>query len=244
VTNRSTGEQFVTPCRLPVQIGRQSGVGSQVLLDSSYRGVSRIHGTIEQTSRGDVYSDTSTYGSRVGGLLVHGSKMALSGRFSIEIDQFTITRIEIQTPIVVVHTDGQLNQLAQIELLPGRGLGILAPAQSPRLVDLNRWEHWDKPLLGRIEIADAQPFFARGDHTDIEVKKNRTPIKQDRVLLSPLDVLVVQGHRFEILHPHEGRVVCGNKECHMLNKPPLAGNCRYCGRDLAGTGGFSRIVQL
>lgn len=244
VTNRDTGEKFITSCKLPVQIGRQSNVGNQVLLDSSHRGVSRIHGSIERIQKGYVFTDTSTYGSRIEGLQVHGAKAALKANFSIEIDAFTIARVETAPPFVVVHTDGQLQQLAQFELLPGRGLGILRLPDGPRLVDLNRWEHWKKPLLGVIELVEDQPFFRRDPGSDVEARKNRTPVKVDRILLDSLDVLGVQGHRFEILHPHEGRVVCGNKACHMLNKPPLAGNCKYCGRDLAGTGGFSRVVQF
>ena len=76
VRNNATGDYYVVACSLPVQIGKQHDVKNQVLLDPRYRTISRIHGMIERTQRGYVYTDSSANGSRVGGLVVRvGSRM-------------------------------------------------------------------------------------------------------------------------------------------------------------------------
>lgn len=240
VTNRSTGDQYVTACTLPAQIGRQAEVDNQVLLDWNDRKISRIHGIIERTDRGYAYSDSSTRGSRVGGLEVRDKRVPLNDHFQIEIEGFTIAPVEV-TPIIIVHTDDRLAMLQQMELLPGRGIGI-STSRSGRLLDLNRWTEWGKPVMGRFEILDDQAVWVQGGGGQAGLTRNKSPVIQRRTPLESLDVIEIPGHRFELLHPHEGRIVCGNQACHLLNPPPLAGNCRYCGRDLAGTGGFSRVL--
>ncbi len=241
VRNRKTGEFYVAGCTTPVQIGRQSDVDNQILLDWQDRRISRVHGTIERTSRGFIYTDRSSQGSRVGGLEVRSSKAALPQNFQIDIEDYSITKAEV-TPFVIVHTDAKLSQIEQVELLPGRGLGLLDAPGGPRLIDLNRWTEWGKSTVGRLEITDDQPLWIQASDVEPRAIKNKSPVRQARTVLTSLDVIEIDGHRFEVLHPHEARIVCGNAACHLLNPPPLAGNCRYCGRDLAGTGGFSRVL--
>lgn len=241
VRNRSTGEYYVTACSLPAQIGRQSEVDNQVLLDWHDRRISRVHGRIERTSRGFVYSDSSKHGSRIGGLEIRDSRVALSNSFQIDIENYTISRVEM-TPFIIVHTDERLIQLQQFEVLPGRGLGLVEATGGLHLADLNRWTEWGKRTIGRFEVTDELIVWVRSENAGTDATKNKGSIRQSRTLLASLDVIEVEGHRFEVLHPSEGRIVCGNNACHLLNPPPLAGNCRYCGRDLAGSGGFSRVL--
>lgn len=241
VRDRGSGDYYVAACTLPVQIGRQAEVGNQVLLDSRYPRISRVHGMIEKTSRGFVYSDTSTHGSRIGGLEVKDSRVALASNFQIEIEGYTITPVEV-TPFIVLHTDGKLNEQRRLELLPGRGLGITTVSGAPRLIELDRYDERGKSIVGHLEVTDDQPVWVQQRESEAEARRNKARITQSRTLLSSLDVLEIERHRFEILHPHEGRVVCGFDRCNLLNPPPLAGNCRFCGHDLAGGGGFSRVL--
>lgn len=241
VRNRITGDFFVVVCTLPVQIGRQADVGNQVLLDPKYGRVSRVHGMIEKTSRGYVYSDSSANGSQVDGLSVKETKVSLSSSFRIEIENYTINKVEV-TPFIVLHTDERLNEQRRLELLPGRGLGVTDTPGNPQLIMLDRYDERTRPVLGHLEITDEQPVWVQRHDVDVDARRNKAKITAARTLLTSLDVLEVERHRFEILHPHEGRIVCGFERCHLLNPPPLAGNCRFCGHDLAGGGGFSRVL--
>lgn len=260
IKNHDTGDYYVTACTLPAQIGRQHDMRNQVLLDPRYRTISRIHGMIEKTSRGFVYTDSSTSGSRVGGLVVRDSRVALSPNFEIEIENYTVSRVEI-TPFVVLSTTAKLDEVQKVELLPGRGTGVAelnaishrypdrkSPVQVPgatlALLDLNRWTNWEIETVGRFELTDNHPVWVMSERLRVGVRRNKSvlPKTQERTQLAALDVIEVGPMRFEVLHPHEPRVVCGYERCHLLNPPPLEANCRFCGRHLANAGGFSRIL--
>jgi len=258
VKNHATGDYFVAACMLPVQIGKQHDVKNQVLLDPRYPTISRIHGMIERTSRGFVYTDSSANGSRVGGLVVRDSRVALSPNFQIEIENYTISRVDVE-PVIVLSTGPDLVELQTLELLPGRGIGVgevrAIRAKSPQrtsglgdrqarheLLDLNRWTEWDLPTVGRLEINDRQVVWVTADGVRADIRKNKAPVTQSRTPLVSLDVIEIDGTRLEVMHPHESRIVCGYDRCHLLNPPPLEANCRFCGHHLANSGGFSRIL--
>lgn len=258
VTNHETGEYFVAGCTLPAQIGRQHDVKNQILLDPKYRTISRIHGMIERNSRGFVYTDSSTSGSRVSGLVVRDSRVALSPNFQIEIENYTIARVDM-TPFVILSTSAALVELQTQEILPGKGIGVAAGREIRRkypqrtspideqagpyeLIDLNRWTEWDIPIVGRFDLADEHPVWVQTETTNATVRRNKAPVTQLRTQLQSLDVIEVDNVRFEVLHPHESRIVCGFDRCHLLNPPPLEANCRFCGRHLANAGGFTRIL--
>ena len=258
IKNHATGDYFVAACSLPAQIGKQHDVNNQILLDPKYRTISRIHGMIERTSRGFVYTDSSANGSRVGGLVVRDSRVALAPTFQIEIENYTISRVEVHV-FTVLSTTAGLKELQTLELLPGRGLGVgearsinkKNPARIPainandgshEMIDLNRWTEWDLPLIGRLEVADQQAVWVAADAQTVPVRKNKSPITQARTPLASLDVIEIDGTRIEILKPHESRIVCGYDRCHLLNPPPLEANCRFCGHHLANSGGFSRLL--
>ena len=258
VKNHASGDYFVTACSLPAQIGKQHDVNNQVLLDPKYRTISRIHGMIERTTRGFVYTDSSGNGSRVGGLVVRDSRVSLSPAFQIEIENYTISRVEVQ-PFIILSTNDKLAQLQTLELLPGRGLGVGdvralnkkhphrvaavdAQEASHELLDLNRWTEWDMPLIGRLELVEQQPVWVSDQDSSAKVRRNKAPLAQPRTPLTALDVIEVDGTRIEILTHHESRIVCGYDRCHLLNHPPLEANCRFCGHHLANSGGFSRLL--
>lgn len=240
VRNHDTGEYFVAACTLPAQIGRQHDVNNQVLLDPKYRTVSRIHGMIERTQRGFVYTDNSASGSRVGGLVVRDSRVALQPLFKIDIENYTIERVEL-SPFIILQTDARLLEIDRSELVPGRGLGVVTGSGNPVLTDLNRWTEWDKPQICRFETLDQQPVLVIDSNTT-PIRRNKSVVAQQRTPLVSLDVIEIGGFRFEILHPHEHRIVCGYDRCHLLNAPPIEANCRFCGRHLANAGGFSRVL--
>jgi hypothetical protein len=263
IKNHDTGDYFVTACSLPAQIGRQHDMRNQVLLDPQYRTISRIHGMIERTPRGFVYTDSSTSGSRVGGLVVRDSRVALPPNFHIEIENYTISRVDV-VPFVIFATTDKLAEVQAMEVLPGKGIGVAEIGQvaearkrypgsqhaasvagaTLELIDLNRWTEWEIPAIGRFEISDQAPVWVVDTPPRMTVRRNKSPVppQQQRTVLAALDVLEIGPMRFEVLHPHEPRVVCGYDRCHLLNPPPLEANCRFCGRHLANAGGFSRIL--
>jgi hypothetical protein len=241
VKDQQSGDYYVAACTLPAQIGRQHDVNNQVLLTDDTKRISRIHGMIERTSRGFVYTDSSRNGSRVGGLVVRDSRVALSPVFQIEIENYLISRVDMM-PFIVLSTDDRLNERQRLEVLPGRGIGVTDTGRGLDLIDLNRWTEWDKPTIGRFEVIEQRPYWIVTGDGGYHILRNKTPITQERTPLESLDVIKINGMRFEILHPHEQRVVCGFKECHLLNPPPLEANCKHCGRHLGNTGGFSRVL--
>lgn len=260
IKNHDTGDYYVAACTLPAQIGRQFDARNQILLDPKYRTISRIHGMIERTSRGFVYTDSSTSGSRVGGLVVRDSRVALPPAFEIDIENYTLSRVEM-TPFVILSTTDKLDELQRFEVLPGRGLGVAEidavtrrnpdrkpvvdrPGVNLEMLDLNRWPNWDIETIGRFELSDDHPVWVSSDRVRVTVRRNKSPIPagQARTPLAVLDVIEIGPMRFEVLHPHEPRVVCGYERCHLLNPPPLEANCRFCGRHLANAGGFSRLL--
>lgn len=240
VRNHETGEFYVTACTVPVHIGRQHDVNNQVLLDPKYRSISRMHGLIRKSQRGFDYVDSSSSGSRIGGLLVRDSRVSLPPMFKIEIENYTIERIEAE-PLVILVTDSQLTELGKLELLPGRGIGITAGQSGLEITDLNRWTEWDKPQVARFELSEGQPIIMIED-SQRALRRNKSMLTAPRTSLASLDVIEIDNRRFEVLHPGEHRIVCGFDRCHLLNPPPLEANCRFCGRHLANAGGFSRIV--
>lgn len=261
IKNHDTGDYYVTACSLPAQIGRQHDMRNQVLLDPQYRTISRIHGMIERTSRGFVYTDSSTSGSRVGGLVVRDSRVALSPSFHIDIENYTISRVDI-TPFVIFSTTDKLVELQTMEVLPGRGVGVAqhsavkarhpgrkppfdVPGAALELIDLNRWTEWEIKTIGRFEAGDQGPVWVHSAGAHLPVKRNKSPVPptQERTALAALDVVEVGTMRFEVLHLHGQRgVVCGYERCNLLNPPPIEANCRFCGRHLANAGAFSRIL--
>lgn len=260
IKNHDTGDYYVAACTLPAQIGRQHDMRNQVLLDPQYRTISRIHGMIERTSRGFVYTDSSTSGSRVGGLVVRDSRVALSANFEIEIENYTVSRVEL-TPVVVFSTTDKLAEVQRMEVLPGRGIGVaevsaIAKRHPDRksaadgsgakleMIDLNRWTNWEIETVGSFVVTDEAIAWVGSQRSRLTVRRNKSPVTNDRprTPLVALDVLELGSMRFEILHPHMPRVVCGYERCHLLNPPPLEANCRFCGRHLANAGGFSRIL--
>jgi len=260
IKNHDTGDYYVAACTLPAQIGRQHDMRNQVLLDPRYRTISRIHGMIERTSRGFVYTDSSTSGSRIGGLVVRDSRVALPANFEIEIENYTVSRVEI-TPFVILSTNANLDEVQRIEVLPGRGVGIAeinaitqrypdrsptvqAPGANLELLDLDRWTNWEIENVGHFELTDNHPVWVMPKRSRMIVRRNKAVVseKQERTQLAGLDVIEIGPMRFEVLHPHEPRVICGYERCHLLNPPPLEANCRFCGRHLANAGGFSRIL--
>lgn len=246
VKNHTTGDYYVTACALPVQIGRDKNANNQILLDWRYPTISRVHGTIETSARGLIYRDQSANGSRVGGLVVRDSQVGLSPQFQIEIENFTISWVEVE-PFVIIGTDRELVVQQSIELLPGRGVGVAPRNPSGRdaqfqLLDLNRWIEGEMPQVGKFEVIDHQSVWVMAADTNAKVLRNKSPVTQVRTPLVSLDVVEIDGWRFEILLPHESRIVCGYNHCHLLNPPPLEANCRFCGRHLANSGGFSRIL--
>ena len=260
IRNHDTGDYYVAACTLPAQIGRQHDMRNQVLLDPRYRTISRIHGMIERTSRGYVYTDSSTSGSRIGGLVVRDSRVALQPNFEIEIENYTISRVEM-TPFVIVSTTAKLDEVQRLDILPGRGIGVAeltaitqrypdrrpmvqTPGATLELLDLNRWTNWEIDTVGRFETIDNHPVWVMAERPRVSVRRNKSAIPKthERTQLAALDVIEIGPMRFEILHPHEPRVVCGYERCHLLNPPPLEANCRFCGRHLANAGGFSRIL--
>jgi hypothetical protein len=240
VKDHDTGEYYVAACTLPVQIGRKDGVNNQLLLGYDKKPVSRIHGMIERTARGFVYRDSSSNGSRVAGQFLKDSRVALSPVFQIEVGNYTISRIDLQ-PFMVLATDDRLIERQRLEILPGRGIGVTPAGSGYDLVDLNRWTEWDKPVIGHFEAAEQRPVWV-ATNTALPMRRNKSPVTQERTQLEALDVITVGSMRFEILHPHEPRIVCGGDDCHLLNRPPLEANCRHCGRHLGNTGGFSRVL--
>ncbi|MFM9938422.1 MAG: FHA domain-containing protein [Hyphomicrobiaceae bacterium] len=242
VKDHDSGDYYVSACTLPVQIGRQHEVNNQILLRHDNRRVSRIHGMIERTARGFVYTDSSGNGSRVGGLVVRDSRVALSPVFQIDIENYTISRIDLM-PFIVLSTDERATTERQrLEILPGRGIGVVDTGRGMDMIDLNRWTEWDKPALGHFEAVEGQPYWVTQAHAAVTMVRNKSPIIQERTPLESLDVIKIGTTRFEILHPHEQRIVCGYDKCHLLNKPPLEANCKHCGRHLGNTGGFSRLL--
>ncbi len=240
VKDHETGDYYVSACTLPVQIGRKDGVNNQILLGYDKKPVSRIHGMIERTARGFVYRDSSSNGSRIGGLAVKDSRVALSPVFQIDIGSYTISRVD-QQPFLVLSTDDRLIERQRLEVLPGRGIGVTAAGRGYDMIDLNRWTEWDKPIVGHFENVEQRAVWVATDRS-VQMRRNKSPITQERNVLETLDVVFIDKMRFEILHPHEPRIVCGGDDCHLLNRPPLEANCRYCGRHLGNTGGFSRVL--
>ena len=240
VRNRSTGESYVTACILPVLIGRRAGADIQVMLDGGNKRISREHGIIELGRGGLLYRDQSGNGSQVDGREVRGSRVALQAGFQLQIDSYTITEVKGGS-LVVLSTDLRLNEMQRLELLPGRGIGVAASGRRADLIDLNRWDTWDRAIVGRFELAQTVPVFEQSDGGQ-PVTRNNARLTLDRTRLSPLDVLKTGETRIELFHFHTRHIVCGFDRCQLLNPPPLAANCRHCGHDLANAGSQSRFL--
>jgi len=242
ISNDVTGEHYVAGCRLPVRLGKHPDSDNQVLFDAKFRTISRVHGTIESTSRGLHYTDTSSNGSRVGGLVVRDAKVALSPRFEIEIGDYHVRPIEA-SPLTILTTEAALLELQRMDLLPGRGVGIVRRGSTLAIADLNRWTEWDKQLVATFQVVADQSVLAVENTDDgPPVMINKSTVNKPRATLSPLDVVEINHIRFEVLDPQMKSIVCSHETCQLLNHPPHEQNCKWCGRHLANTGAISRIL--
>ncbi|MEO8651216.1 MAG: FHA domain-containing protein [Hyphomicrobiaceae bacterium] len=242
ISNDVTGEHYVAGCRLPVRFGKHPDSDNQVLFDAKFRTISRVHGTIESTSRGLHYTDTSSNGSRVGGLVVRDAKVALSPRFEIEIGDYHVRPVEA-SPLTILTTEMALLELQRMELLPGRGVGVVRRGSTLAIADLNRWTEWDKPTVATFQIvADQSLLVVENADNGPPILINKSTVNKPRTVLSPLDVVEINHIRFEVLDPHMKSIVCSHETCQLLNRPPHEQNCKWCGRHLANTGAISRIL--
>lgn len=242
VSNDVTGENYVAGCTLPVRLGKHPDSGNQVLFDAKFRTISRVHGTIESTARGLHFTDMSSNGSRVGGLVVRDAKVALSPRFDIEIGDYHIRPADAH-PLTILTTETSLLELQRLELLPGRGIGVIRRGSTLALADLNRWTEWDKPTVAVFEaIADQSQLVITDLENGPQVLINKSPVTKQRTTLNPLDVVEIEHIRFEVLDPNMRSLVCSHESCQLLNRPPHEQNCKWCGRHLANTGAISRIL--
>ena len=242
ISNDVTGEQYVASCILPARLGKHPDSGNQVLFDAKFRTISRVHGTIESTPRGLHYTDTSSNGSRIGGLVVRDAKVALSPRFDIEIGDYHVRPAEAE-PLTILTTETALLELQRMELLPGRGIGVVRRGATLALADLNRWTEWDRPTVATFQVvADQNLLIVDDDEAGPPIRINKSPVSKARTALSPLDVVEIEHVRFEVLDPHLKSIVCSHDTCQLLNRPPHEQNCKWCGRHLANTGAISRIL--
>lgn len=240
ISNDVTGEHYVASCRLPVRLGKHPD--NEVLFDAKFRAISRWHGTIESTSRGLHYTDTSSNGSRVGGLVVRDAKVALSPKFEIEIGDYHVRPAEA-TPLTILTTEAALLELQRLELLPGRGIGIVRRGSTLAIADLNHWTEWDKPTIGTfLMVADQAVLSVENPDSGPPVRINKSQVNKPRTVLKPLDVVEIEHIRFEVLDPNMKSIVCSHETCQLLNRPPHEQNCKWCGRHLANTGAISRIL--
>lgn len=242
ISNDVTGEHYVAGCRLPVRLGKHPDSDNQVLFDAKFRAISRVHGTIESTARGLHYTDTSSNGSRVGGLVVRDAKVALSPRFDIEIGDYHVRPVEA-SPLTVLTTEMALLELQRMELLPGRGIGVVRRGSTLAIADLNRWTEWDKQTVAVFQVvADQNVLVVEDIDNAPPILINKSKVTKQRSVLAPLDVVEINNIRFEVLDPHMKSVVCSHETCQLLNRPPHEQNCKWCGRHLANTGAISRIL--
>ena len=242
ISNDMTGEQYVAGCTLPVRLGKHPDSGNQVLFDAKFRTISRVHGTIESTARGLHYTDTSSNGSRVGGLVVRDAKVALSPRFDIEIGDYHIRPTDAE-PLTILTTETALLELQRLDLLPGRGIGIVRRGSTLAIADLNRWTEWDKQTVATFQmVADQALLVVENSDNGPPIRINKSEVNKPRTVLAPLDVVEVDHIRFEVLDPHMKSIVCSHESCQLLNRPPHEQNCKWCGRHLANTGAISRIL--
>lgn len=242
ISNDVTGEHYVAACTLPARLGKHPDSGNQVLFDAKFRTISRVHGTIESTPRGLHYTDSSSNGSRVGGLVVRDAKVALSPRFDIEIGDYHVCPAEVD-PLTILTTESALLELQRMELLPGRGIGVVRRGSTLALVDLNKWTEWDRPTVATFQVVANQNVLSVVDGNEgPEIRINKSLVNKPQVVLSPLDVVEIEHIRFEVLDPHQKSIVCMHETCQLLNRPPHEANCKWCGRHLANTGAISRLL--
>ena len=166
VLDRTTNDYYVTACTAPIQIGKQHDVGNQILLDPKYQGVSRVHGVIEQGAHGYVYADKSKNGSQVSGILIRNSRSALGRGFEIRVENYTLSEVEL-APMVVLQSDAQSKVVGQMELLPGRGIGLKYSRQGMRLSNLNHWTEWSDFPMAHFEMDGGNGFLVFSDEKAI-----------------------------------------------------------------------------
>lgn len=242
ISNDVTGEHYVASCRLPVRLGKHPDNNNQVLFDAKFRAISRWHGTIESTSRGLLYTDKSSNGSRVGGLVVRDAKVALSPKFDIEIGDYHVRPAEA-APLTILTTEAALLELQRMDLLPGRGIGVVRRGSTLAIADLNRWTEWDKQTVATFQlVADQSLLVVENIGSGPTIRINKSTITKPRTVLAPLDVVEIEHIRFEVLDPHMKSIVCSHETCQLLNRPPHEQNCKWCGRHLANTGAISRTL--
>jgi hypothetical protein len=243
VLDRTTNEYYVAACKPPVLIGRGDDLGNQILTDPKYSTVSRLHGVIEQASYGFTYTDRSKRGSRVGGLLLRGSRSALGNGVEIQIENYTLSIVEA-SPLIVVHTDPALLELNRALLLPGRGLGIKRGGTGLTLADLNRWTEWGDVMLAHLEMAgEGASLVLERPELQASSKINKAPLQSTKVAFRGGDVIEIDRQRFEIHEPGANQLVCSNAACNLINPFQHEANCRWCGWHLGSTAPVSRYVE-
>ena len=108
-----------------------------------------------------------------------------------------------------------------------------------RLVDLNKWSERGRPLVARVQMARGGIIVGRGTHIAArELRLNHRPLTEKITLAPEASVIDLPEWRFEVCSAGTHAVACGGATCGLLNVAPVgkAGNCRWCGRDFAGTG--------
>ena len=242
VLDRTTNDYYVTACTAPIQIGKQHDVGNQILLDPKYQGVSRVHGVIEQGAHGYVYADKSKNGSQVSGILIRNSRSALGRGFEIRVENYTLSEVEL-APMVVLQSDAQSKVVGQMELLPGRGIGLKYSRQGMRLSNLNHWTEWSDFPMAHFEMDGGNAFLVFSDEKAIgEARINKARPSGLRHPIHASDVAEISNQRFEIHNPDEPSLVCGNAACNLLNPHTYEANCKWCGHHLGATSRETRVI--
>jgi hypothetical protein len=240
VHDKKSGEMYTVSCMPPVQIGKLNTEDNQILLDPIHDRVSRIHGVIEASGRGFIFTDRSSNGTRVGPILVHRGRTSMNSGFQLEIENYVIRHVEL-TPLVVLHTDKKLTEHGRRDLVAGKGIAIKRDSEGCRLADMNRWTEWREPAIARIELVGKEPVLVLDSGTTAKnVRVNKSPCKEGRRPLHANDVVTIDSERFEVLEPGAHRLVCGNEACHLINPPGFEANCKWCGHHL--TNGMTRLL--
>jgi FHA domain len=240
VFDRLTGERNVAEYELPIEIGKQPTTTEAITLDPKYQTISRIHGLIEERGQDIVYTDCSSNGTTIAGLVIKGAPHRLERSDIIGIENYNLRLVEL-VPIVVKHTGPALEDISHIHLVPGQSMLLTRNEGSLNL------------MIG--EDAGDGEIVARGksDSTGIAFEVldeqllatfsvNKALVHSAKANTKLFDVVSIGGDRFELLtHGHE-KIICGNPDCNLLNDLPFEENCIWCGYYLAAAGGFTRVT--
>lgn len=238
VSSEHTSDRYVVFCATPVHIGKAARRGNQILLDPEET-ISRAHGVIHAEGAGLVYEDTSKNGSIVAGGSVHQANAPLAKGWTIGIGPQRLREVSVPSPLVLSHLSATRKLIRQRHVLDGHGVGIRAADDGLRLVDLNKWSERGRPLVARVQMARGGIIVGRGTHIAArELRLNHRPLTEKITLAPEASVIDLPEWRFEVCSAGTHAVACGGATCGLLNVAPVgkAGNCRWCGRDFAGTG--------